>query len=147
MYKRVIISNFLRTRTPYRFRISLLSNMTYNPLRILSLDGGGVRGISSLYILKELMRQLAREYQEDNPNAPELTPRPCEYFDLICGTSTGGLIALMLGRLRMVWNQTFVILTFSLLTTPFLNTKSFLKKSSQVNRMTTKQPSIIIFSS
>ena len=94
------------------------------------------------------MRQLAREYQADNPNAPELTPCPCEYFDLICGTSTGGLIALMLGRLRMAWNQTFVILlTFSLLTTPFLNTKSFLKKSSQVNRMTTKQPSIITFSS
>ena len=28
--------------------------------------------------------------------------RPCEYFDLICGTSTGGLNALMLGRLEMV---------------------------------------------
>src|SRR5205814_5106954 len=103
-------------RTLYRFRFSILSNywdMTDNPLRILSLDGGGIRGISSLYILKELMHQLTREYQEDNHNAPELTPHPCEYFDLICGTSTGGLIALMLGRLRMVWNQTFVILTFS----------------------------------
>ena len=75
------------------------------PLRILSLDGGGVRGISSLSILKEVMRQIAQEYEADNPGSPELSPRPCEYFDLICGTSTGGLIALMLGRLRMVWDQ------------------------------------------
>lgn len=73
-----------------------------DPVRILSLDGGGVRGISSLYILKEVMAQVAREYKAENPNAPEILPRPCEFFDLICGTSTGGLIALMLGRLRMV---------------------------------------------
>ncbi|KAI9814498.1 MAG: hypothetical protein M1826_002245, partial [Phylliscum demangeonii] len=35
---------------------------------------------------------------------PEL-PRPCDYFHLIGGTSTGGLIALMLGRLRMDTTQ------------------------------------------
>lgn len=28
-------------------------------------------------------------------------PRPCDHFDLIVGTGTGGLIALMLGRLRL----------------------------------------------
>lgn len=28
-------------------------------------------------------------------------PRPCDVFDLIVGTSTGGLIAVMLGRLHM----------------------------------------------
>ncbi|CAE6409302.1 unnamed protein product [Rhizoctonia solani] len=60
------------------------------PLRLLSLDGGGVRGISSLKILKDIMDRI-------KPGA-----RPCEYFDLIAGTSTGGsLIAIMLGRLRM----------------------------------------------
>ncbi|KAF9730566.1 protein kinase subdomain-containing protein [Paraphaeosphaeria minitans] len=32
----------------------------------------------------------------------EVPDRPCEYFDLICGTSTGGLIAIMLGRLAFV---------------------------------------------
>ncbi|KAI0453577.1 hypothetical protein F5B21DRAFT_280728 [Xylaria acuta] len=60
-------------------------------LRLLSLDGGGVRGLSSLIILQQLMITIDR----NNP------PRPCEYFDLIGGTSTGGIIALMLGRLRM----------------------------------------------
>lgn len=28
-------------------------------------------------------------------------PKPCDHFDLIVGTGTGGLIALMLGRLRL----------------------------------------------
>ncbi|KAL3459275.1 hypothetical protein BJX64DRAFT_291389 [Aspergillus heterothallicus] len=32
--------------------------------------------------------------------------RPCEVFDMICGTSTGGLIAIMLGRLRMGVQET-----------------------------------------
>lgn len=33
-----------------------------------------------------------------NPVSP---PKPCEHFDMIGGTSTGGLIAIMLGRLQM----------------------------------------------
>jgi patatin-like phospholipase/acyl hydrolase len=70
------------------------------PLRILSLDGGGVRGISSLYILKALMIQVSLQQIADNER--HSIPKPADYFDLICGTSTGGLIALMLGRLRMV---------------------------------------------
>ena len=38
--------------------MTLLIYRMETPLRILSLDGGGVRGISSLYILKELMAQV-----------------------------------------------------------------------------------------
>jgi patatin-like phospholipase/acyl hydrolase len=62
-------------------------------LRLLSLDGGGVRGLSTLYILRDLMKRIA------GPDKP--VPKPCECFDMIGGTSTGGLIAIMLGRLRM----------------------------------------------
>ncbi|CAN9175533.1 unnamed protein product [Alternaria alternata] len=35
----------------------------------------------------------------------EETPRPCKYFSLIGGTSTGGIIAIMLGRLGMTVKQ------------------------------------------
>jgi len=51
-------------------------------LRLLALDGGGVRGLSALAILKELMLKV-------DPNSP---PKPCDYFDLIGGTSTGGSV-------------------------------------------------------
>ena len=64
--------------------------------RILSLDGGGVRGLSSLLILREIMLDIETRMRVD------ATPKPCEYFDLIGGTSTGGLIAIMLGILGMV---------------------------------------------
>src|SRR5579859_1229761 len=75
---------------------------TQAPLRILSLDGGGVRGISSLFILQALMNQITRQQRTDYPNEQRPPLRPCDVFDLICGTSTGGIIALMLGRLEMV---------------------------------------------
>ncbi|KAF5980102.1 calcium-independent phospholipase A2-gamma [Fusarium bulbicola] len=59
------------------------------PLRVLSLDGGGVRGLASLIVLKAIM---------DHASPGK---KPCEVFDMIGGTSTGGLIAIMLGRLEM----------------------------------------------
>jgi hypothetical protein len=70
------------------------------PLRILSLDGGGVRGYSMLIILQELMYRTYVE-MEGRPPRRDQIPKPCDVFDLIIGTGTGGLIALMLGRLRM----------------------------------------------
>ncbi|KAK3167171.1 hypothetical protein OEA41_010297 [Lepraria neglecta] len=82
--------------------------MPKHELRLLALDGGGVRGLSMLQILKQLM----------NVVDPESPPKPCDYFDMIGGTSTGGLVseaicdtrhitngyslvAIMLGRLQM----------------------------------------------
>ncbi|CAI7580748.1 unnamed protein product [Penicillium palitans] len=35
----------------------------------------------------------------------DYVPRPCEHFDLIGGTSTGGIIAIMLGRLGMTVDE------------------------------------------
>ena len=53
-------------------------------LNLLSLDGGGIRGLSSLQILKQLMERVRSENNLDSP------PNPCDYFDMIGGTSTGG---------------------------------------------------------
>lgn len=53
-----------------------------------------------LIILQELMHRTFVETEGRAPKRNEV-PKPCEHFDLIVGTGTGGLIALMLGRLRM----------------------------------------------
>lgn len=54
--------------------------------KILSIDGGGMRGIIPAKILCELEEELQKR---DRPDA-----QLCDYFDLICGTSTGGIIAI-----------------------------------------------------
>ncbi|OCL07767.1 FabD/lysophospholipase-like protein [Glonium stellatum] len=54
-------------------------------VRILCLDGGGIRGIVELEVLAEIEKALGG-------NIPIQT-----FFDLIVGTSTGGIIALGLG--------------------------------------------------
>ncbi|CAE6510762.1 unnamed protein product [Rhizoctonia solani] len=63
--------------------------------RILSLDGGGVRGYSALIILEAFMLRVKLHYESEEDILP------ADFFDLIIGTSTGGIMALMLGRLRM----------------------------------------------
>jgi patatin-like phospholipase/acyl hydrolase len=54
--------------------------MPGSDLRLLALDGGGVHGLSALMILEQLMEAV-------DSDAP---PKPCNYFDMIGGTSTGG---------------------------------------------------------
>jgi uncharacterized protein len=56
------------------------------PFRILSIDGGGICGILPASILAELERRFL-------DGAPISS-----YFDLVAGTSTGGIIALALGK-------------------------------------------------
>jgi len=50
------------------------------PFKILSIDGGGIKGLYSSTVLEHL----EKKYQGSCS----------DYFDLLCGTSTGGLIAL-----------------------------------------------------
>lgn len=62
---------------------------TYGKLvTILSIDGGGIRGIIPATILSFLESQLQELDGED--------ARLADYFDVIAGTSTGGLITAML---------------------------------------------------
>lgn len=56
------------------------------PFRILSIDGGGIRGILPASVLAELERRYLGGAAISN------------YFDMIAGTSTGGIIALALSK-------------------------------------------------
>ena len=87
------------------------SSEASNQKSLLSLDGGGVKGISSLRVLEAIMNQV-KEFEKENLSNHTYTGSksesqmdeerfPVDYFDLAAGTSTGGLIALMLFRLRM----------------------------------------------
>ncbi|KAF4311303.1 Patatin/Phospholipase A2-related protein [Botryosphaeria dothidea] len=59
-------------------------------IRILSLDGGGIRGVIKLAILKKIHSEFLR-FRLPFAN----------YFDYVCGTSAGGLI--VLGLFLMQW--------------------------------------------
>ena len=72
-------------------------------VRVLSMDGGGVRGTAEAMILCEMLRHAALR---------GTTLKAHEQFDLICGTSTGGLFALALGlrgiepaELKQLWGE------------------------------------------
>ena len=52
-------------------------------IKVLSIDGGGIRGIIPAVILAELQKRIGTDFGQ--------------VFDLIAGTSTGGIIALGIG--------------------------------------------------
>lgn len=57
--------------------------------KILAIDGGGIKGLYSAKLLSLFEADLARQTGDNDA-------RIVDYADLICGTSTGGLIALAL---------------------------------------------------
>lgn len=61
---------------------------TDKTFKILSIDGGGIKGLYSLYLLQEFDNEFCK------PNGKKIV----DYFDMICGTSTGGIIALSLAH-------------------------------------------------
>jgi hypothetical protein len=69
-------------------------------LRILSLDGGGVRGLSSLLILRDVMGAV-----QQLSGAASGPLRPCDFFELVVGTGTGGISAILLGRMRLTVDE------------------------------------------
>ncbi|AEA42430.1 CBASS cGAMP-activated phospholipase [Fluviicola taffensis] len=75
-------------------KIKLLDNNTMTeisdqkPFKILSIDGGGIRGIFPAKILAELEAKL----RSDGKKKWQIY----QNFDLICGTSTGGILAIAL---------------------------------------------------
>lgn len=54
-----------------------------------------------LILLNYFMHLTATKCAQGIAPSKSTVPKPCDYFDLIAGTGTGGLIAIMLGRLRM----------------------------------------------
>lgn len=60
-------------------------------LRILSMDGGGMKGLATVQILKEIEKGTGKRIHE--------------LFDLICGTSTGGMLAVALGIKLMTLDE------------------------------------------
>lgn len=66
------------------------------PLRILTIDGGGLDVPSTLGTLQKLLNAIAR-----NNGVPGSRPRPCDVFDVIAGVGPGGWLALLLGRFQL----------------------------------------------
>ncbi|ACE05847.1 hypothetical protein Aasi_0432 [Candidatus Amoebophilus asiaticus 5a2] len=77
------------------------------PRLILSLDGGGIRGLLEAdalnYIEKVLAERIINHFGDRSAPKPDV--RLGEYFDLIAGTSTGGIIALAMRILDLATNR------------------------------------------
>ena len=55
--------------------LSRATTVTGPGVKILTFDGGGFRGLASLYLLREVMSRILSHVKDP------LTIRPCEYFE------------------------------------------------------------------
>ena len=62
------------------------------PRRLLTMDGGGIRGLLTLQVLLEIEKKLAQHYYPQDPQKRQ-DFRLYQFFDYIGGTSTGAIIA------------------------------------------------------
>ena len=81
------------------WRIKPLNFPPHRFARLLVFDAGGAGCVSSLAILRRIMHPWG-PYDPDHPEPQHLYP--CRHFEMICGSEWGGILAIMLGRLRMV---------------------------------------------
>ncbi|KIM23100.1 hypothetical protein M408DRAFT_332561 [Serendipita vermifera MAFF 305830] len=87
----------------------MVRNNTKRNLRLASFDGGGPRCFSQLMIMENIMHRLMWDIK---PTESDKTLLPCDYFDLIGGSDTGGLLVIMLVRLRMSLEDTMLEFSF-----------------------------------
>ncbi|RAH43487.1 FabD/lysophospholipase-like protein [Aspergillus brunneoviolaceus CBS 621.78] len=73
-----------------------------SPYSIILVDGGGILGYGELLILANILKEIPLPHGEES-NSGEICP--CDYFDVITGCGIGGVIALLLGRLRLTLAQ------------------------------------------
>lgn len=64
--------------------------------KILSLDGGGIRGLVTSVILMALEEKLNKHYKLKFKKDPERPVRIGQVFDMLSGTSTGGILSCLL---------------------------------------------------
>ncbi|EAQ84177.1 hypothetical protein CHGG_10581 [Chaetomium globosum CBS 148.51] len=106
-----LVSDASHEKSPLSAAIRLLKSLG---------NGGGIRGLSELLILNEIMSRLKSRFDSKEDLLP------ADVFHMIGGTSTGGLVALLLGRLRLTVPEAIAHYT-SLAETIFTARKPFWK--------------------
>ncbi|KAH8797788.1 acyl transferase/acyl hydrolase/lysophospholipase [Flagelloscypha sp. PMI_526] len=68
-------------------------------VRLLSFDGGGIHSVTQALMVREMMHRVEEEHQLPRP------PKVSDFFDMICGSGLGGLLAVMCGVFHMTGDQ------------------------------------------